>query len=99
MKNKNPDQLLQDAARLFREKSREYGESYKNAGEIYAAFFPKGLTLKTPDDFARFNTFSLCLMKLNRYAQNMENGGHLDSAVDLSVYAATLQWRTMQNDD
>lgn len=94
MGKKNVDELLKDAAELFTEKGKEYGDSYKRAGDIYSAFFQNGIELKTAEDFARFNTFSLCVMKMNRYAENLTKGGHLDSAKDLSVYAAILEWRT-----
>jgi hypothetical protein len=44
----------------------------------------------TVDGFNRLGVFVQCLSKLTRYAENMNTGGHYDSALDLSVYAAML---------
>jgi hypothetical protein len=69
-----------------------YGErGYAQLGEIMSAFFPDGITLKSPDDFARYHLFEMIVAKLNRYANNYEEGGHADSIHDVAVYAFVLE--------
>lgn len=82
---------LTAAAKTFEQKNNEYGDSYKTKGEIMAAYFPGGITLETPDDFARFAMLSGVIGKMHRYSANFFNGGHQDSLRDASVYSAMLQ--------
>lgn len=91
---KSPDELLREAADLFAERNAVYGDSWFTFGEVMKTFFPDGLKLETADDFSRFASWSMCLVKLERYAKNFENGGHLDSVRDLKVYAAILEAKT-----
>lgn len=84
--------FLERAAKLYREKNAEYKDGYKRVGESYAAMFPKGVVLRTPEDFNRFTLFMLLVHKLNRYAVNFTNrGGHVDSLDDLAVYSMMLK--------
>jgi hypothetical protein len=85
-----PASHIEEALRIWAERERYYGSAYLKAGKIMSAYFPDGLTLKTEEDFGRFVHFLLCSVKLNRYSQNFEEGGHLDSAEDLINYAAIL---------
>lgn len=96
MKKSNVEVLLKNAGALFEERSIEYGDGYKRMGRIMNSFFPDGINLKTEKEFDIFATFSMCIVKLNRYAENIENGkcGHEDSAKDLIVYSAILEWKT-----
>ena len=96
MKKKSVGELLKDAGKLFEQRDKEYGNGYERMGKIMSSFFPDGLELKTKGDFDRYATFSMCMVKLNRYAENIGNGkvGHLDSARDLTVYASMLEWKT-----
>lgn len=85
---------LKQAAELFEERSKQYGEAYKKSGEVMKTLFPDGLTLETPEDFAIYHNLSMIVMKLTRYSRNFKAGGHLDSAKDLIVYAAMLEEKT-----
>jgi hypothetical protein len=85
-----PDELLKELAFLFDKKSKEYGEGYKNFGEIIFAAFPQGIILNTPKGFARFGILNMMFSKLHRYCNNFHTNGHRDSLKDLSVYAAML---------
>jgi len=83
-------QSLDEASSLFQERNEEYGDGYKRIGKIVKEFFPEGVDLLEPEDYLRFQTFTNCVTKLNRYAQNFESGGHKDSSFDLINYAAIL---------
>ena len=89
LKKRAPD-ILAAAADTFRQRNALYGDNYLRFGKICAEMFPDGVTLATPEDFNRFGIFVQCLAKFTRYSANMERGGHEDSAMDLSVYAAML---------
>ena len=83
-------EILEQGAKTYRERNAIYGDNYTRFGAILFAMFPKGLELKTADDFNRFGLFFQCVCKQSRYAENLLAGGHYDSALDLSVYAAML---------
>ena len=86
----NPVDLLHAAAATFASRNALYGNSYHSFGEVFAACFPNGMTLKTPGDFKRLGVFNMIVSKIIRYAATLETGGHYDSAHDLMVYAAML---------
>lgn len=81
---------LKLAAEIMESRNEEYGTAYQRGGKIMAQYYPNGVTLQGEEDFQRFISFAMCTMKMNRYAYNMENGGHTDSAEDLINYAAIL---------
>lgn len=76
---------------LYRERNKLYGDNYKNIGKAYEAMFPKGVTLKTADDFNRFCCFVWTFGKVSRYAEQFDKGGHHDSLDDIAVYSQMLQ--------
>lgn len=96
MEKKSVGNLLKDAGKLFEERSLQYGDAHERTGKIMHSFFPDGIKLETEGDFSRYAAFSMCVVKMNRYAENIGNGkeGHLDSARDLIVYAAMMEWKT-----
>lgn len=94
MKTKNPATLLVNSSQLFKDRQPIYGDTWKDVGDILALLFPDGVVLKTPAEFSRYNTVSLCLIKLRRYCVNFADGGHIDSVRDLQVYAAMLEAKT-----
>ena len=85
-----PD-LLAAGAETFRGRNRLYGDSYLHFGAVLNAFFPDGYGAASPEAFTRIGVFVMCVSKLTRYAANIEEGGHRDSAHDLMVYAAMLE--------
>lgn len=88
---KNPLEIMKEAEQIFNEREAVYGTAgYKKHGEILAILFPNGLSLKTVDDFNRWTIFNQMLGKFCRYAENIEKGGHHDSAVDIGNYAFIL---------
>lgn len=88
--DRDPADLLEEAAAIFRDRNSVYGANYRRVGEALAALFPDGLELKTADDHARFHIYMLIIVKLSRYAVNWERG-HEDSVDDMTVYGAMLK--------
>jgi hypothetical protein len=83
---------LNEALETAKERGKVYGNNgFAKNGAALASFFRDGITLRTPDDFSRFLIFALCSVKMARYAENFEKGGHKDSAHDLGVYAFLLE--------
>ena len=88
---KSVPELLRACATTYEERNKLYGDNYKKFGRVMEAMFPAGLTLNTIQDFNRYGIFVQCVSKLMRYGENLDKGGHQDSAHDLSVYAAMLE--------
>lgn len=87
---KVPD-MLRDAAAIYEERNKLYGDNYKRFGHMVKELFPKGLNLAGADDFNRFGILVQVISKLTRYAENFTRGGHADSLDDMAVYAMMLQ--------
>jgi hypothetical protein len=81
--------ILRAMARTFEERNKLYGPAYIRFGKVAAALWPSGLTINSPEDFARHGVIIQVLNKLLRYTAKTE--GHKDSAHDLAVYAAMLE--------
>ncbi len=89
--------ILEEGAEVYRERNKVYGDSYKVYGEVMRAMFPNGLPpLATIEDFNRLGVFNMIISKIMRYSSNLGTGGHRDSALDLSVYAAMLTELTQE---
>jgi len=87
----NAGEYLAEAALMYERKNAEYGADYRHFGAVAAGLFPNGLTVRTPQEWGRLAVFIWTLSKMGRYAKNMQSGGHADSALDMSVYAAMLR--------
>jgi hypothetical protein len=84
-------EILRSNAKTYEERNKLYGDNYKKFGQVVEVLFPEGLPCISADDHNRYGILVQCLSKLMRYAENLERGGHKDSAHDLSVYAAMLE--------
>lgn len=84
---KTPDQRLIDAAALFMQRNKQYGDNYRTIGPVLAAMFPDGLHVGGAEEMQRVFTIVMVVMKITRYAQNIDRGGHQDSLDDMSVYS------------
>lgn len=82
--------ILEQAAKVFRERNQNYKDNYIRLGKALEAMFPQGLTLYTAEEWTRFYFFMLMLVKVSRYAVNFDDRGHADSSMDACVYAAML---------
>lgn len=88
-KAKSPFQVLKDAAKFFKKRNRKYGDAWKRHGEIMAANFPDGITLKTPEDFFFMHCLVMDVVKTTRICNAFSSGEHhKDSWLDKIVYAA-----------
>lgn len=85
------DDILEQSADLFRYKRTQYGNNYLVIGKVMSSMFPNGLSVVTEDDWNRLHLLLLTVVKLTRYANNYQNGGHTDSIADAIVYFAMLQ--------
>lgn len=94
---KTVPELLRDCADTHEQRNKLYGDNYKKYGKVMAAMFPKGLELDSFESHNRFGILVQCVSKIMRYAENLDHGGHRDSAHDLSVYAAMLEELTNDN--
>ena len=81
---------LMKAAETYKERNAIYKDSYKIRGQIMEILFPDGIQLKTAKDYNRFGMFTGVMTKMMRYAAQMQDGGHYDSAHDAAVYAMML---------
>lgn len=81
---------LQKALKTLNDRHDTYGETSKIYGDVIACIFKGGVSIKSREDFRRFNLFSQILIKLIRYSNSIEGGGHYDSAHDIINYAAML---------
>ena len=85
------NEILHESAATYEERNKVYGDNYLKVGNVMAALFPDGITLKTPDDHNRFHIFMLGIVKQTRYVTSFTNGGHRDSVHDNTVYSAMLE--------
>lgn len=88
--------ILREAAATYEQRNPLYGDAYKHYGSAMMAFFPQGLYINEPEDWNRFGLFSMMVSKMTRIANNLTTGGHRDSSLDLSVYAAMMTELTEQ---
>lgn len=86
-KNKNAGDYLKEAAKLYAERNKIYGDNYKRVGQVMKGLFPDGVKLSTEQDYNRWHLLELLVVKLTRYCNNWASGGHEDSITDLGVYA------------
>lgn len=85
-------EIFEKAAATFKDRNGQYGAAYLKQGDILAAMFTEGITLKTPDDFRRFCLFTMIIGKMNRYSEVLRKGEvHLDSVHDAGVYSFMLE--------
>lgn len=87
--------ILDEAAETFRERNAIYKNNFLMVGNIMAAMFPEGVTLKTPDDHNRFHLFMLKVVKLSRFT--ISGMTHVDSIRDDLVYSAMVEALTNEN--
>ncbi len=80
---------LQDAVEVIHERANVYGDNLPVHAETMAALFPEGVSLRSPADFARFSLINLVVVKLTRYATNMDRP-HRDSIIDSINYLGAL---------
>lgn len=88
--------LLKQMRRLHHERGITYKENYIALGRVMVALFPNGITLKTEEDFIRYDFLNWMMSKVTRFAQ--ADLRHVDSMMDASVYGAMLAAFVTVND-
>jgi len=88
---KSVPQALRDAAGIYEERNKLYGDNYKRHGAVMDVLFPHGIELQDKSDHNRFGVFTQMIAKVTRYAEQFTQGGHPDSLDDLTVYTQMLQ--------
>ena len=81
---------LRKSADIFEERAAVYKDNYKAVGRVVEALFPDGHTQHSQEDHNRWHLFELVIVKLTRYANNYDAGGHEDSVDDMIVYLSML---------
>lgn len=87
---RSPVDCMEEAFETFKTRNKEYGDNYLNHGRVMMALFPKGVNLKTIEDYNRFGIINMLVAKLTRYCQGGPKS-HQDSIHDLGVYAFILE--------
>lgn len=96
---RTPDQILHDAADLFKNKNSKanYGDGYYRFGDVMMGLFPEGLLLSTKEDWVKFGILGAIVSKVMRLSnvifQELDEGeveNRNDNAKDGSVYMAML---------
>lgn len=86
-----PDDYLEQCADVYRQKRVVYGDNYRLIGKVMNNLFPEGITVKSVDDWNRLHLLFLSVVKITRYTNNFQKGGHDDSLLDSIVYQSMLQ--------
>lgn len=81
---------LEEAIDTFNSRNKEYGNAYKNHGNIIKALFPNGVVMQSASDFNKMSLIFAITGKLARIANNFEKG-HSDSALDMISFSAMLK--------
>lgn len=81
---------LRRSADIFEARASVYKDNYRAVGRVVEALFPDGHTQSDQSDHNRWHLFELVIVKLTRYANNYDAGGHEDSIDDMIVYLSML---------
>jgi hypothetical protein len=90
------DSILRSGADTYAARNALYGDSYKTFGKVMEAIMPADYQPNSVAGWNRLGIFTMLVSKITRYAANMPDGGHADSAHDMMVYAAMLEELTNQ---
>lgn len=89
---KTAGDLLREKAKLFEEKGKQYGHSYKTFGEVMAILFPEGLEIRSVEEWNRLGVFQMIIHKVIRSSNKLfDDQKALDSFQDLQVYGAMME--------
>jgi len=82
------DEILYQAADLYRERDLVYGSNFNKVAAVLESMFPDGVTIRNADEFRRWHNFELIVVKMCRFAQSGLT--HMDSIRDSCVYCAIV---------
>lgn len=83
---------MQESAKTYTERQKQYGDSYKMVGQIMAILFPGTICPGGVKGHIRMHLVGWIVGKLCRYAASIRSCGTAssDSLKDLAVYAMML---------
>lgn len=90
--NKSVEEMLAEAAKTYKMKNKDYGDSYRNFGKLMLLLFPDGVNLSSEKDFNKFGVFVQIANKFMRYS-NLCNTGSVnfesiaDTLKDMGIYS------------
>ena len=88
---------MEEAAKIYEERQKQYGDSYKMVGKIMGILFPCGLPGGVLDH-VRTHLVGWMVGKLCRYAVSVRNEQPADDSLkDLAVYAMMLHCEEKNN--
>lgn len=91
MKNKDVPELLEEKGKIFREKQKQYGSSYKDFG-IIMNILMKNQQPKSENDWNKIGLYNMIVHKVMRLGKKLlEADVSIDSVQDLQVYGAILE--------
>lgn len=86
----NAAEAMEEAAKVYKERQEQYGNSYKAVGQIMQILFPGGLPGNLLNH-TRLHLVGWIVGKLCRYAVSIRSGREADDSLkDLAVYAMML---------
>jgi len=91
---KTVPEIFEDNIKTYKERQKQYGDTYRQYGQIMIGLFPNGLFVEDIETWNRLGVVQACVTKLARFCHNLD---HVDSAHDLSVYAAILEELTCEH--
>jgi len=94
---KKGSDVLKDMLKTFQQRYKLYKANYLIIGHVMAALFPRGITLRSPEEHNRYHLFLMIMVKATRLANT--NLKHIDSSHDAGVYAAMLNAFQQSVDD
>ena len=85
--------IIENIRSTNKQRTDVYNYNHYLHGNVMAALFPKGITLKTPEDWNKYSIINIMVAKLSRYATYLSNTGqhHQDSIHDNAVYSIMLE--------
>lgn len=82
---------VEDSIRLaletYRERGRQYGDTWSDVGKITAILYPDGVEIDTALGFSKFHILQWMIGKLVRFVRSNDP----DSILDAGVYAFILE--------
>jgi hypothetical protein len=88
---KTVPELLRKSAKIYEQRNKVYGDTYKRFGKVMTGLFPTGMRCNSEEDFNRMGCLVQVVGKLVRYSAQFDRFGHEDSLEDLAVYTMMLQ--------
>jgi len=90
-------EILSRLEKLYKDRNAEYGENFRVVGKVIEALFHDPPELFTEQDWNRWHLFELAIVKLTRYVEHYDKGGHKDSIEEMIVYLGMVAMLDQEN--